>query len=104
VTAPRPRDEITKEITAHLAALVRLFAELDRRVPTGERLLPQQFRVAVMVASTPLTNRAIGEHLGITEDTVKTVLRSVYRKLGVSRRGQLAAAMASRIEPAGRGR
>jgi DNA-binding CsgD family transcriptional regulator len=38
-----------------------------------------------------MTNRELGEHLYISENTVKTQLRHLYRKLGVRNRAQAAA-------------
>ena len=36
-----------------------------------------------------LTNKEVGHHLGIEEDTVKKHLRNMYARLGVHRRAQM---------------
>jgi len=49
--------------------------------------------------SDGLTNKAIGQRLGLSEQTVKSHLSSVYRKLGVSSRTEaLAATYRRRVE------
>jgi DNA-binding NarL/FixJ family response regulator len=45
----------------------------------------------VPVAADNLTNRQIAESLFVTEKTVETHLRSVYRKLNTTARWELAA-------------
>ena len=40
--------------------------------------------------STGMTNRELGNHLYISENTVKTQLRHLYAKLGVRNRAQAA--------------
>jgi DNA-binding NarL/FixJ family response regulator len=54
---------------------------------------PRERDVAVLVADG-LTNREIGARLYLSEKTVETHLTSVFRKLGVRSRAQVAAAMA----------
>jgi DNA-binding CsgD family transcriptional regulator/tetratricopeptide (TPR) repeat protein len=61
-----------------------------------ESLTPSELRVARMAAEGP-TNREIAQALFVTPKTVEVHLSSVYRKLGISSRSQLAAALA---EPA----
>ena len=69
-----------------------------RRVSlTGlESLTPSERRVAEMAAEGP-TNREIAQALFITPKTVEVHLSSAYRKLGISSRSQVRAALA---EPA----
>jgi DNA-binding CsgD family transcriptional regulator len=55
-----------------------------------ESLTPTELDVAALVARG-LGNRAIGDQLLIAEGTVRTHLRSVFGKLGVSSRTELAA-------------
>jgi DNA-binding CsgD family transcriptional regulator len=65
-----------------------------RRVAlTGvESLTPSERRVAEMAAEGP-TNREIAQALFVTQRTVEVHLTSIYRKLGLSSRSQLAAAL-----------
>jgi DNA-binding CsgD family transcriptional regulator len=62
-----------------------------------DSLTPSERRVADMAADGP-TNREIAQALFVTPKTVEVHLSSVYRKLGISSRSQLAAALA---QPAG---
>ncbi len=61
-----------------------------------ESLTPSERRVAEMAAEGP-TNREIAQALFVTQRTVEVHLTSIYRKLAISSRAQLAAALA---EPA----
>jgi DNA-binding NarL/FixJ family response regulator len=61
-----------------------------------ESLTPSERRVAEMAAKGP-TNREIAQALFVTPKTVEVHLSSAYRKLGISSRAQLSAALA---EPA----
>ena len=66
-------------------------------VPLGRVLsLASERRVAEMAAEGP-TNREIAQALFVTQRTVEVHLTSIYRKLAISSRSQLAAALA---EPA----
>jgi DNA-binding CsgD family transcriptional regulator len=56
-------------------------------------LTPSERRVAEMAAEGP-TNREIAQALYVTQRTVEVHLTSIYRKLGISSRSQLAAALA----------
>ena len=58
-----------------------------------ESLTPSEQRVAQM-ASTGPTNREIAQALFVTPKTVELHLSSAYRKLGISSRSQLPAALA----------
>lgn len=53
-------------------------------------LSSQEQRVVKLLAGG-LTNKEIGEQLGLTEKTVKNYLATVFDKLGISRRAQAAA-------------
>ena len=57
-----------------------------------ESLTPSERRVAQMAAEGP-TNREIAQALFVTPKTVEVHLSSVYRKLGISSRSQLSAAL-----------
>jgi DNA-binding NarL/FixJ family response regulator len=48
-------------------------------------LTPREIEIVRMVARG-VRNRAIAEHLSITEGTVKVHLHNIYEKLGVDRR------------------
>lgn len=54
-----------------------------------ERLNPRERRIARLVARG-LRNRDIGEALGIGEGTVKVYLHTIYNKLGIDNRTELA--------------
>jgi DNA-binding CsgD family transcriptional regulator len=56
-------------------------------------LTPSERRVAEMAAEGP-TNREIAQALFVTQRTVEVHLTSIYRKLEISSRSQLAAALA----------
>jgi DNA-binding CsgD family transcriptional regulator len=56
-------------------------------------LTPSERRVAELAAEGP-TNREIAQALFVTQRTVEVHLTSIYRKLGISSRSQLAAALA----------
>jgi DNA-binding CsgD family transcriptional regulator/tetratricopeptide (TPR) repeat protein len=58
-----------------------------------ESLTPSERRVAEMAAEGP-TNREIAQALFVTQRTVEVHLTSIYRKLGITSRSQLAAALA----------
>jgi DNA-binding CsgD family transcriptional regulator len=65
-----------------------------RRDPTQSRsnLTPSELRVARMAADG-MTNREIAQALFLTENTIETHLRSVFRKLQLRSRSQLARAL-----------
>jgi DNA-binding NarL/FixJ family response regulator len=53
-------------------------------------LSPQEHRVVALLASG-LTNKEIGDQLGLTEKTVKNYLATIFSKLNITRRTQAAA-------------
>jgi DNA-binding CsgD family transcriptional regulator len=59
----------------------------------AESLTPSERRVAEIAADGP-TNREIAQALFVTQRTVEVHLTSIYRKLSISSRSQLAAALA----------
>lgn len=85
---------VQSEVEAHLAAAARLYRELNLSRPTRRRLGDQEMRVAVLYALTQMTAAGIGDDLGITESTVKTVMRRIFRKLQIRSRAELPAALA----------
>ncbi len=54
------------------------------------QLSPQERRVVALIAGG-LTNKEIGDQLGLTEKTVKNYLATIFSKLNISRRTQAAA-------------
>ncbi len=60
--------------------------------PAGKlsQLSPQERRVVAFLADG-LTNKEIGDRLGLTEKTVKNYLATVFTKLNIARRSQAAA-------------
>jgi len=53
-----------------------------------QALSPREHQVARLVASGP-SNREIGEHLVISEQTVKNHIQSIFRKLALNNRVEL---------------
>ena len=63
-----------------------------------ESLTPSERRVAELAAHGP-TNREIAQILFVTQRTVEVHLTSIFRKLGIGSRSQLAAALQDRATP-----
>ena len=61
-------------------------------------LSPQERRVLALLTGG-LTNKEIGEKLGLTEKTVKNYMANVFDKLGTTRRAQAAAFYAQESRP-----
>ncbi len=79
-------------VTTELRALgVRRVAR-----PVARQDLTRAEQVAARHAADGLTNRQIARSLFVTEKTVEAHLRAAFAKLGVTRRGQLANALAAR--------
>lgn len=57
--------------------------------PAAARLTPQERRVVALL-SEGLTNRRIGEHLGLSEKTVKNYVSNVLAKLHMAHRSEVA--------------
>jgi DNA-binding CsgD family transcriptional regulator len=106
------RDEAREHLRAALEGLERVdarpFAERARRElraagavtraatePAAEELTPHELRVAQLVAQG-LTNREAAAALFVSAKTIEHHLRSVFRKLGIRRRAELARVMAAR--------
>jgi len=73
-----------------------------RRPRTGWESLTPTERTVVDLVAEGLTNPQIGERLYVSRRTVQTHLASVFAKLGISSRVQLAAEAARRRTPAAR--
>jgi len=68
----------------------RSWATTPDRPATGwDSLTPAEQRVAVLIADGH-TNRAAATLLGVSTNTVATHIRSIFRKLGVTSRVQVA--------------
>jgi len=103
-------DDVAAERFAEARALARsagdgeLAREADRRRadllpaaadrPGGAELTARQLEIALLAADGR-TNREVADLLGISEHTVNAHLRAAFRRLGVSRRRALAAALAA---------
>jgi len=84
-----------RPLAARANTELRATGARPRRIAlTGvESLTPSERRIARMAAEGP-TNREIAQALFVTPKTVEIHLSSVYRKLGISSRSQLPAALA----------
>jgi len=71
-------------------SLERLLQQETTRVRARDTLTPRETEIVGMIARG-LSNREIGEQLFITEGTVKTHLHTIFEKLEVRSRLQLAA-------------
>ncbi len=74
---------------------LRASGEVSRRPPTSavERLTAQELEIA-RLAAAGLTNREIGQRLLLSHRTIGSHLYHLFPKLGVTSRGELAAALA----------
>jgi LuxR family maltose regulon positive regulatory protein len=81
-----------REGTAHRAVVAELLEELADREPASRAAAPlleplsNREEAVLRYLPTPLSNREIADELFVTTNTVKTHLRSIYRKLDVARR------------------
>ena len=94
------------ERAARLLAALRpdviISSDLSRAMATAaplSRLTGQERRILELIGHG-LTNRQIGERLGLAEKTVKNYVSVLFAKLGMERRTQ-AAAYAARVLPRG---
>ena len=74
-------------------------AQMDEalRWPGRDRGLTERESELLSMLSTGMTNRELGSHLYISENTIKTHLRRLYSKLGVRNRAQAASLAAQGI-------
>lgn len=75
----------SRGLRAGLGPPVAAAHEFDRTLTQ----LTMRERQILRVVRWGLTNKEVGRHLGIEEDTVKKHLRNMYAKLGVHRRAQM---------------
>jgi DNA-binding NarL/FixJ family response regulator len=69
-----------------------------RRVPEArDQLTAQELQIA-QLAAEGLSNREIGQRLYLSHRTVSTHLYRVFPKLGITSRGELAAALAPPLD------
>jgi two-component system, NarL family, response regulator LiaR len=68
------------------------YAQIDEslRWPGREIGLTERESELLSLLPTGMTNRELGSHLYVSENTIKTQLRSLYAKLGVRNRAQAA--------------
>jgi len=82
-------------IKGEYAAIRSYPMAIRRAVQTGPHALtPSERRIAELAAQRA-TNRQIAQQLFVTPKTVELHLSSVFRKLGISTRTNLAAALAA---------
>ena len=75
-----------------LADVLRPAAAPQGRTPLVEQLTPRE-RTVLELLPTHFSYAQIGEHLFLSVNTVKSNLKSLYRKLGVSSRSEAVGAM-----------
>ncbi|MGH9102577.1 MAG: response regulator transcription factor, partial [Acidimicrobiales bacterium] len=92
-----PWSEITR---AELSATGERVAKRD--VSSMTKLTPQELQIAIHLAQRR-TTRETAAALFLSPKTVEYHLRSVYRKLGIASREELAALRLSALEEAGEG-
>jgi two-component system, NarL family, response regulator DevR len=91
----------TSAIDADTVQILRDSATANAAVPAAAdigELTPQERRILPLIAEG-MTNKQIGDVLGLSHKTVKNHLSSVFQKLQVSRRAQLAAIVAATRRP-----
>lgn len=84
---PEAYQRITKGVLSFSRGWMALHNPENRRKVTGE-LSTMEFSIA-MLASGGWTNKEIGEHLGISINTVKHYLTDIFCKLNVKKRDEL---------------
>lgn len=73
-----------------------IFDAAHPRRPPGVARLSQREREALVLVAHGATNKEAAHELGISDETVKTLLERSYRKLGVRRRAEAVAAAQKR--------
>jgi anti-anti-sigma factor len=93
VTVVDPRPNLRR-----LLELTRLDREVEFDPPTPDFQLSNRERDVIQLVADGLSNREIAERLFISQETVKSHLRVVFRKLGVENRTQAARRMLDQTE------
>jgi two-component system, NarL family, response regulator DevR len=91
------RSILDPEATARVLSLLRSGSSGEQG-PDLSLLSAQERRVLALVADG-LTNKQVGQQLGLSENTVKNYLVSVFEKLQVKRRAQAAAIYVQQAKP-----
>jgi DNA-binding NarL/FixJ family response regulator len=88
-TVARGQPVLDPSMAGQILNLVKHRGEMTAAGRLGQ-LSPQERRVVAFLADG-LTNKEIGDRLGLTEKTIKNYLATVFTKLNISRRSQAAA-------------
>jgi DNA-binding NarL/FixJ family response regulator len=84
----KPSPPLISQILDWLRTFRYAFGSAWRAARAGHRLSRRQREVA-RLAGEGLTNREIAARLSLSEDTVKTHLNTIYKKLGLTNRREL---------------
>jgi two-component system, NarL family, nitrate/nitrite response regulator NarL len=83
------REVASGEIYLEKEYLAALYRSADRTKTQDQPRLTERDRVVLRLIFQGLSNREIGEQIGISESSVKSSLRQLFGKLGVRTRAQL---------------
>jgi len=83
------REVASGEVYLEKEYLAALYRSADRTKTQDRPRLTERDRVVLRLIFQGLSNREIGERLGISESAVKSSLRQLFGKLGVRTRAQL---------------
>lgn len=89
VDAAAGRSVLAPEITDRVLRYIRDGAGAP--APGSLAMLSQQEKKVLALVATGMTNKQVGQELGLSENTVKNYLVNVFEKLQVKRRSQAAA-------------
>jgi two-component system response regulator DevR len=95
------RSILDPDATSRVLRLLRSGGAAGEQGADLSILSPQERRVLALVADG-LTNKQVGEQIGLSENTVKNYLVNVFEKLQVKRRAHAAAIYVQQNNPAGR--
>jgi two-component system response regulator DevR len=91
------RSILDPDATSRVLRLLRTGAGTDQA--TDLSVLSSQERRVLALVAEGLTNKQVGEKLGLSENTVKNYLVNVFEKLQVKRRAQAAAVYVQQANP-----